>query len=116
MGSRGQALVEFALVLPLLLFLVLGSMQVGVALMVRAELAHAAREGAIAGASAPAKSGRCGIALAGMAKVYGRRIQDTACDLAGGKSITVKAGLDLPLFIPGVQTWRISVTETALVR
>lgn len=51
-SSRGQALVETALVLPILLVLILGTFQVGLLLGLRDNLAHAAREAAIAGCPA----------------------------------------------------------------
>lgn len=113
---RGQALVEFALVLPLLLLFTLGAFQVGVALMVRAELAHAAREGAIAGANEPAQPRRCDTALAVLAEVYGRSPDDARCIPAVGSSIEVHAAIRLPLFIPGPDAWTIAVTERAVIR
>jgi Flp pilus assembly protein TadG len=113
---RGQALVEFALVLPVLLLLILGSMQVAVALMVRAELAHAAREGAIAGAAEPDQPKRCDTALAALAEVYGRPLDDAKCVPAVGNAIEVSADVDLRLFIPGWDHWRLAVTERAIVR
>jgi Flp pilus assembly protein TadG len=44
--SRGQALVEFALVLPLLLLLVLGAMDLGRVITTKMVMTNAAREGA----------------------------------------------------------------------
>jgi Flp pilus assembly protein TadG len=44
-GARGQALVEFALVLPLLIILILGVMEIGTALYSYLSLATANREG-----------------------------------------------------------------------
>ena len=49
---RGQALIEFALVLPLLLVLILGTFQVGLLLGLHQSLSHAAREAAIVGCTA----------------------------------------------------------------
>lgn len=45
-GESGQALVEFALVLPLFLLLLVGTMELGQAWRVNQGLTHAAREGA----------------------------------------------------------------------
>jgi Flp pilus assembly protein TadG len=44
--SRGQALVEFALVLPLLLLLILGAMDLGKVITTKMVMTNAAREGA----------------------------------------------------------------------
>lgn len=43
---NGQGLVEFALALPILLFLVIGALDLGVAFFVKVELENSAREGA----------------------------------------------------------------------
>lgn len=51
-GGRGQALVEFSLILPILLVLILGTFQVGLLLGLREQLGHAAREAAIVGCPA----------------------------------------------------------------
>lgn len=51
-GDRGSAVVEFVVVVPLLLLLVLGVLQVGLALHVRATVTAAAAEGARAAALA----------------------------------------------------------------
>jgi Flp pilus assembly protein TadG len=111
---RGQALVEFALILPLLLLLTLGSFQVGVALMARYELGHAVTESAIVGATEPAQPQRCDAALAALAEVYGPDRSDcTATDL----TITVSAGIDLPLFVPWfTESWAINADATAIRR
>ena len=49
---KGQALIEFAFILPILLFLVLGGMQLALLGIEREELGHAAREAAIVGCPA----------------------------------------------------------------
>lgn len=113
---RGQAIVEFALILPLLLLLILGSLQVGVALMVRSELSHAVREAAVAGATAASQPERCPAALAALVTVFGRDPETAHCTPATGNAIEVSAAVDLPLFIPGPDVWRISVTERAIIR
>jgi Flp pilus assembly protein TadG len=55
--EEGQELVEYALVLPILLLLVLGLMQVGVLLYQYNTLANAAREGARYAVTHPGDSG-----------------------------------------------------------
>lgn len=49
----GQSLVEFALVLPLLLLLLLGIINLGYMIFMYAQINHAAREGARAAAVLP---------------------------------------------------------------
>lgn len=49
-GQRGQSLVEFALVMPVLLILVLGIMEFGFAITDQVSVTNAARDGARAGA------------------------------------------------------------------
>ena len=105
---------EFALILPILLLLVLGSIEVGLAMVTRYELVHAATEGAIAGASTPGD--RCADAMAVTAAIYGRQLTDLACEPAG-TSLAVTAGVDLPLFVPvGRGVWHIVVTERSELR
>lgn len=52
-SRRGQSLVEFALVLPLLLLLLLGAIDLGRAFNSSISITNAAREGALYGASRP---------------------------------------------------------------
>lgn len=53
MSERGSAVVEFALVVPLVLILVLGVLEVAVVARSEIQLVHAAREGARQSASSP---------------------------------------------------------------
>lgn len=53
MNQRGSAVVEFALVLPLMLVLLLGVVEVAVIARTEIELVHAAREGAREAAASP---------------------------------------------------------------
>lgn len=50
-GSRGQAIVEFALVLPVFLVILMGMLEFGIAFDHRNAMAYAVREGARVGAS-----------------------------------------------------------------
>ncbi len=52
-GERGSAVVEFALVLPVLILVVLALAEVTAVARVQLELTHAAREGARVAATAP---------------------------------------------------------------
>lgn len=102
--GRGQALVEFALVLPLLLLVILGAAQLGLALIVRLELAHAAIEGS--------RAIDCDAALAVVVEVYGRTPTRLGCR-ADERLLTVDAAVDVPLLI-GVGHWRVAVTERSV--
>lgn len=102
--------------LPLLLLLILGAMQVGVALIARYELGHAVTEAAIAGASESRVPERCPTALAALATVYGRATQDAACIPAVGTALQVTARINLSTFVPGLTNWPIKVTARAVIR
>lgn len=113
---RGQALVETALVLPLLLFVILGGIQVGLAMTVRYELVVAAATGADSGALDRTPESRCATALDATAAVYGHPLAASSCRLPAGL-VEVSAAVDLPLIVPLFgASWRISVTERAPVR
>jgi Flp pilus assembly protein TadG len=61
-GDRGSAVVEFALVLPLLLSLLFGIIEVAVVARSEIQLFHAAREGARAAAASPDTAAAVGAA------------------------------------------------------
>lgn len=56
-GPRGIAMVEFALVLPLMLFVALGAVDLGRGYIAYMELEEAAQEGALYGSFAPSDPG-----------------------------------------------------------
>ena len=115
-ARRGQALVEFALILPLLLFVILGGIQVGLAMTVRYELVVAAAEGADTGALDRTPETRCSTALAATAAVYGHPLASSDCRLPTGL-VEVTAAVDLPLVFPLFgASWHISVTQRAEIR
>jgi len=64
-GNEGQAAVELALVLPLLVLLLLGMVQVGLVVSDQVLLTHAAREAAREAAVTPTPEAARGAALAG---------------------------------------------------
>jgi len=64
---RGQALVEFALVLPIILFVIVGGLGLGLILLNRMQLLHAAQEAAVVGAT----QGGCQSALGVVPRVLG---------------------------------------------
>lgn len=96
-GDRGSAVVEFALVTPLLLLVALAVLQVILAVHVRSTLTAAAAEGARAGALA---EGGLGLAEA--------RTRDVLADaLGGGAAERVEASRGR---IDGVPVVRVRVT------
>ncbi len=110
----GQALLEAALVLPLLLFVLLGGISVGLIVLDRYELQHSATEGAIAGADS--RSGRCTQARAVAARVLGRRPGSSSCQVRGG-FVELTVTEELPIYIPALQNpFPLTVSARAKVR
>ena len=109
---RGQALVEFAIITPILLMLILGGAGVGLLLLNRMELQHAAQEAATSGAIA----GGCSGALGVVPRILGSEPDDKACEEVGQivevtlsrRSATIVPLVPLPEFV--------TVTARALVR
>jgi hypothetical protein len=112
---RGQALVEFALVTPLLLFMILGGLQLGLIAISRIELQHAVQEGAIAGASEPLVPRRCDVAKATVPRILGRAPQKVRCH-APGQMLVVDATDTVPRLTPFPIPLDISATGRAIVR
>lgn len=112
---RGQALVEFALILPILLLLVLGGLGVGLVEIQRYQLTHAAAEGAIAGANDHDPSTRCASALGAAVAVLGHEPTDKSCTT--DSLVSVRLVMDVPVVVPFLPSpWRVSVIERAEVR
>jgi Flp pilus assembly protein TadG len=112
---KGQALAEFALVLPLLLTMTLGAAGVGLLEIERYELQHAATEGAIAGASDPSEPARCDRAVA-VAESVLARTPVSRCTTGSG-ILELSLTEDLPFPVPFVgNTWTVSVVARAAIR
>lgn len=77
--KRGQVLVEFAIITPILLLLLLGGIAIGLLVLSRIELQHAAQEAAIGGAQ---KNG-CTGALGLVPQVLGHEPDDKSCRETG---------------------------------
>jgi Flp pilus assembly protein TadG len=98
-GDRGSAVVEFALVTPLLLLVALAVLQVTLALHVRATLTAAAAEGARAGA----------LAGSGL-RVAEARTREVLADALGGSAASDIAASRVRL--DGVEVIRVRVTSS----
>lgn len=114
---RGQALVEFALILPIFLMLMIGAFEVSHVLSEREELRHAAREGAIAGASEPGPPRRCINALDVAVRVLAREPTAKKCS-RNDQQVIVTLTDRVPIAIPffPANNWKVVVIERAEVR
>ena len=104
--DRGQATIEFALVLPLVVLLVAGLLQVGLMLTTQLTLEHAARAGARAAAVAPDR------AAAEASSAARRSAGDRAISVStvvGPKLVTVEVSAPLPAlsWLPGIDGRRL---------
>lgn len=104
-SARAQALIEFALILPILLFLVLGTFQVALMAMLREELGHAAREAAIGG---------CVTAEATVQQVLGRMPEQFSCSTA--EVVIVELADPAAQVAPFFGDITVKVTGRAVVR
>jgi uncharacterized membrane protein len=110
----GQALVEMALVLPLLLFVFLGGISIGLIVLDKYELQHAATEGAIVGADSPSE--RCANAKEAAIRVLGRRPSSLGCNRRAGV-FELTLAENLPIFVPVLANpFPIRVTGRAVIR
>jgi len=111
---RGQALLEFAIITPLMLFILLGGISIGLIILDRYELQHAATEGAISGADV--HFGRCGEAIAVANRVLGRRPGSASC-VVRGRVLELSLSESLPIFIPALANpFPIAVSSRAALR
>ena len=79
-GDEGAALVEFALVFPLLMVLMLGMVSAGVAWNQQLQITHAAREGARYGATVPRDQ-----AFVPATDTWAKAVSDVTLGRAGGE-------------------------------
>ena len=112
----GQALVEAALVTPLLLLIILGGAQIGLLILAEMRLTHAVMEGVVAGASEPVVSQRCDTAITATEQVLGHSPTSMQCS-GPGNLITLRASEEIALIVPlFTRTWTINAEESAVVR
>jgi Flp pilus assembly protein TadG len=113
-NEKGAAAVEFALILPILVIIVFGIFQFGIAFNNWISLTHAAREG---------------VRLASVGQYTAQKVRDSApsvqiqtinvTGLSGkiGDPITVQVvGNVLNLEIPLIGNWPVQLTSTAVMR
>lgn len=118
-GDRGQATVEFALVLPVLFLLVMLVLQVGLIARDQVLVSHAAREGARAAAVSEgdrAAAARSAVERAGELRTD--RLTETVSSIDGGSEVRVTVGYrsvtDLPLI--GALVPDIDLDATVVMR
>ena len=92
--ERAQILIEFALTLVLILFIILEGIQLSLIDRATARLEHAVIEGAVAGASEPAPPRRCDVAESVVNSVLSRPIESFRCTGIGDRiELTVERRL-----------------------
>jgi Flp pilus assembly protein TadG len=112
---RGQAIVELALVMPLLLFVVLGGIWIGLLLVDRMELQHAAQEGAVMGVTASASADPCTTALGAAETVLGRPAAYATCSIDGASTLSVELHDEIPPLVPMFGPVTVRVVERGIV-
>lgn len=111
---RGQAMAEFALILPIMLVLILGTIGVGFLFLIRMEITHAAQEAAEWGASHPQAD--CAAVLVRVDQVYGRAPSGSSC-VTHADMVEVTVWQETPVVVPLVPLpTEVTVTQRALVR
>jgi hypothetical protein len=75
---KGQAMVEFALILPILMVILLGIIGSGLTILHREQMQHAANEIAIAAATET-----CPPAMAKLSQILGYTPDESSCDVTG---------------------------------
>jgi uncharacterized membrane protein len=108
---QGQALIEFALITPIFLLLIVGALALGVLVLQRIQMQHAANETAIAAAQHP--SG-CSIAGSRSAQILGFTPETVECS-SGGQLVTIRLVHNFPTIAPLVPT-RVVVAGRAVIR
>ncbi len=106
---RGQALVEFALILPLLLLILLGGIALGLLILHRNQLQQVAYEAAVAAAQQ-----NCDVADARARQLFGGQLQTVTCS-ATGQMVTVTVVNGWPSVVPFLPE-QVKVTARAMIR
>ncbi|MCW2974514.1 MAG: TadE family protein [Thermoleophilia bacterium] len=122
-GERGQAMVEFALIVPVLFLLVFGIIQTGLLFGKQLDLKSATRDGARRGAVSmtnadPATVARQGV-LRSLALTHDTDVAVTVSPAAPwqhGDQISVKSSTPYEYNIMGVTLWKGSLRAEAKIR
>lgn len=114
--ERGSAVVEFALVIPLILVLILGIVEVAVVARSELQLIHAAREGARQAATSP-DTGRAAAAVRRSLGVLGSRARVSVSRPSGvGEQARVRVALSHLVAAPLFGGFTIELSATATMR
>lgn len=113
--DRGVALIEFALILPLLLMLVFGIIEFGRAYNARLVVTHAAREGVRVLAVTEDQTAAEAATLAAVAGLDPNDVTITATPCVSGQPAKVDVSYDIIVDIPGAGSHDFTVTGTAVM-
>lgn len=108
--TRAQVLVEFALILPLQLFIILGGLQLGLALTTEIRLTHAAQAAATNGAAASDR--RCERAIEAVVQIYGSRPDEVECTEPDAL-VEIRVA-DTPVAVNPFGAWKVSAIGRAI--
>jgi hypothetical protein len=109
--TGGQALIEFALITPIFLMMIVGSLALGVLVLQRVQMQHAANETAVAAAQHP--SG-CSVAGARAGQLLGFGPDWVGCS-SGGQMVTVTLSHAFPSILPLIPS-TIEASGRAMIR
>ena len=107
--EKGQSVVELALVFPLLILILLGTVDVGRIFYVTVSLNDAAEEGAIYAATAPTDTAeikeRAANASMGLVTIAEDDVTSAYASLTAGAPVTVTVEYDFTFYMPLAQTF-----------
>jgi Flp pilus assembly protein TadG len=122
-NRRGQALVEFAIIFPLVIILLFGIYEIGIALSVQQTITYAAREGARIGALTNQNSQIEGAIRAATEfidesneRITIQIIPEAEVGRDRGDELTVQIEYEMPLLILTVISNDITLTSQAVAR
>ena len=116
MSQRGSAVVEFALVIPLVLTLVLGVVELSVVARSEIQLVHAAREGARQAAVSPDTSAAVAAVRRALGSAGSRAKVAVSRPTAIGDPTTVRVSLPYNVLSPIIGGYPIELRATATMR
>ncbi len=105
--ERGQATVEFALVIPLIAIMLLLIVQAGLVVREQVMLINGVREGARAAAIDPSTDAAF---VTRSSSGIGNAVVNTSND---GTDVTVRATANVPIVVPGLSAWHDSIAIEA---